>query len=379
MQSRILVVDDNPKNIQVLATHLTNDDYEVEYASNGKEAVQIIEREDFDLILLDVMMPGIDGFETCRRIKKIENKKHIPVIFVTAKTDIDSLTLGFEYGGVDYISKPFKADELLLRVSTHVELKKTRDKLNYHKTFLEKKETYYNDKINTQHREFLFKTKDLENTIVMQAKLIDMYSEVYNNLINSLSTPLSLLKLENVGEKASSILDSIEHTVYNKNKTALFIEQKTKYFIDREAALSIETVNLEKIIGDAVNMAGKYIKKRKTGVETMLLGGINIQADKSLLLEIITGILLNAAEYSPEESLIEIKTYEEADKIVLQVSDSGPGFEKELLFYPFLPVKKQNGEYGLSLFFAKYICDLHNFAIKTGNNPDAGAFVRISF
>jgi len=379
MQSRILVVDDNPKNIQVLATHLTNDDYEVEYASNGKEAVQMIEREDFDLILLDVMMPGIDGFETCRRIKKIENKKHIPIIFVTAKTDIDSLTLGFEYGGVDYISKPFKADELLLRVSTHIELKKAKDKLNYHKTFLEKKEVYYNDIINSHHREFLNVTKNLENTIAMQSQLIEMYSGVYETAVNSLATPISLLKLENHDSKAAKIVENIDDILNNKSKAILFLARNKRYFINRESELSKESLSVEKIIGETLNDLNKILKKHQTEVFTELLSGRTIDADRKLIKEIFFNIIQNAVEHSPLGSKIEIKVYIEMEKLVLEVSDSGSGFEKEQLFYPFRVVKKPNGELGLGLFLAKFICDLHKFAIKFGNNPQKGAYVKIIF
>jgi two-component system sensor histidine kinase/response regulator len=379
MQSRILVVDDNPKNIQVLATHLTNEDYEVEYASNGKEAVHMIEKEDFDLILLDVMMPGIDGFETCRRIKKIESKKHIPIIFVTAKTDIDSLTLGFEYGGVDYISKPFKSDELLLRVSTHIELKKTRDLLNYHKTFLEKKESYYNDKINTQHREFLFKVKDLENTITMQSKLIELYSTSLSNSINSLSTPLSLLKLEEHGEKVDKLLVDLENSINQSDKAISFLRKNDKYFINRASAIKLEKVNLEKLIGDSLTKMSKAIKQKKLDFAIDIDGGKEINADKLLMSEIVESIIKNSVDYCPEQASIKIKILEEESRTILQISDSGPGFEKKLLLYPFLPVEKSKEEPGLSLFFAKYICDLHNFIIKIGNNPDQGAFVKITF
>ena len=117
MQSRILVVDDNPKNIQVLATHLTNYDYEVEYASNGKEAVQMIEREDFDLILLDVMMPRMDGMETCIELKNNKKLKNTYITFLTARNEDYSQIAGFEAGADDYITKPFSMEELMVRIN----------------------------------------------------------------------------------------------------------------------------------------------------------------------------------------------------------------------------------------------------------------------
>ena len=112
-ECKILVVDDKVKNVQVLVSLLTEKGYNVEYALNGTDALQFVDSENFDLILLDIMMPGMDGFEVCKRIKKDESKREIPIIFLTAKTDIDSIQKAFKYGGVDYVSKPFSIVELL--------------------------------------------------------------------------------------------------------------------------------------------------------------------------------------------------------------------------------------------------------------------------
>ena len=125
----ILAVDDNPKNIQVLGNLLKNENYKVEFALNGKSALEWLQRREFDLVLLDVMMPEIDGFEVCRRIKQDPVLRHIPIIFITARDDEESIVSGFKSGAVDYITKPFKRNELLSRVSTHLELKKAREEI----------------------------------------------------------------------------------------------------------------------------------------------------------------------------------------------------------------------------------------------------------
>ena len=127
---KILVVDDNPRNIQILGNLLPSQNYDIEYALNGPDALELISIEEFDLILLDIMMPKMDGFEVCERIKKDSNKKEIPVIFLTAKTDIDNIQKAFKSGGVDYITKPFNSDELLTRIKTHIDLKISKSKLN---------------------------------------------------------------------------------------------------------------------------------------------------------------------------------------------------------------------------------------------------------
>ena len=120
--SRILIVDDTQKNIQVLGTVLRKEDYQINVAQNGLQALESVEKVKPDLILLDVMMPELDGFETCKRLKESSQTKDIPVIFLTAKTETEDIVKGFELGGVDYVTKPFNTTELLVRVNTHLTL-----------------------------------------------------------------------------------------------------------------------------------------------------------------------------------------------------------------------------------------------------------------
>src|SRR6478672_5227110 len=120
MPSRILIIDDAPANIQTLSTLLKERGYQINIATNGRQALEVLERIRPDLILLDIMMPEIDGFETCRRIKASTAWREIPIIFLTAKHETMDIVRGFELGAVDYVSKPFNAHELLARVNTHL-------------------------------------------------------------------------------------------------------------------------------------------------------------------------------------------------------------------------------------------------------------------
>lgn len=126
MNERILVVDDTPANIQMLAAILKGKGYQLSIATNGKQALEVLERVRPDLILLDVMMPELDGFETCKRIKASEAWRDIPIIFLTAKTETSDIVNGFEIGAVDYVAKPFNAHELLARVNTHLTMDQLR-------------------------------------------------------------------------------------------------------------------------------------------------------------------------------------------------------------------------------------------------------------
>jgi class 3 adenylate cyclase len=125
-QGRILVVDDASANIQAVTAILREHGYQISVATNGRQALSVLERVRPDLILLDVLMPEMDGFEACRRIKHNPDYQDIPIIFLTGKTDATDIVRGFELGAVDYVPKPFNAYELLARVNTHL----TLDRLN---------------------------------------------------------------------------------------------------------------------------------------------------------------------------------------------------------------------------------------------------------
>ncbi|MDA3811555.1 MAG: response regulator [Spirochaetaceae bacterium] len=127
--SLILIVDDNISNLQVLGALLTQKGYEIAVAVDADKALEFLENDYPDLILLDIMMPGTDGYELCQKIKSIESLSEIPVLFLTALTDSEDIVKGFDAGAVDYISKPFNNAELLARIKTHVGLKKAKDEL----------------------------------------------------------------------------------------------------------------------------------------------------------------------------------------------------------------------------------------------------------
>ena len=118
----VLIIDDTPKNIQVVGNFLQNEGYELSFATSGEEALNILSNEIPNIILLDVIMPEINGFDLCEKIKSIREYKKIPILFLTIKTDSESIIKGFESGGVDYITKPFNPHELLARIKTHLKL-----------------------------------------------------------------------------------------------------------------------------------------------------------------------------------------------------------------------------------------------------------------
>ena len=135
----ILVVDDNPKNVQLMGSILRDIGYEIEFALDGEKALAWLTKKKFDLILLDIMMPGISGFEVCKKIREKPGFNDLPIIFLSAKTDKESILEGFDLGAQDYVSKPFDTMELLARVETHLEIRYSRERLKNMNMILEQK------------------------------------------------------------------------------------------------------------------------------------------------------------------------------------------------------------------------------------------------
>ena len=165
-EAKVLIIDDEPKNIQVLASTLSEEGYQIEFTTNGSEAVNWATEDKFDLILLDIMMPELDGYQVCERIKQNKKSAGIPIIFLTARTDQESIVNGFKAGAVDYITKPFKKDELLARVNTHIKLQKSTRKIN----------KLYNETL-----ESLRYAKNIQKTILPSPKILN--SILPNNFI----------------------------------------------------------------------------------------------------------------------------------------------------------------------------------------------------
>ncbi len=150
---KVLIVDDVSTNIQMVANILKDEGYQMAYAQGGEAALAKAQSHLFDLILLDVMMPRIDGFEVCRRLKQNPATADVPVVFLTAKGDAKSIAKGFEPGGLDYVTKPFRPVELLARVKTRLELKRSREEL-----------ILANQKLKQANEELLAYQKQLELT-----------------------------------------------------------------------------------------------------------------------------------------------------------------------------------------------------------------------
>jgi len=185
----ILIIDDVTENIQVAMNILKEDDYTFSFATEGAEALKVIERDarQLDLILLDIMMPGVDGFSVCQAVKKDPVTAQIPIIFLTAKTDIDAIRKGFALGAVDYITKPFHAEELLARVNTHTQLFQA-------KKLLQQNNIALHNKVKFEHSRLLTELEDNQKEMIwMLTELMESTSDETGQHIRRVSELSALI------------------------------------------------------------------------------------------------------------------------------------------------------------------------------------------
>lgn len=296
----ILIVDDVETNLQLLGNILQEQNFDVSFASNGYDALSILETELPDLILLDVMMPEMDGFEVCERVNSNPRTKDIPIIFLTAKAETEEILKGFDLGAVDYVTKPFNSAELLARVKTHLTLKRAKEEL-------------WESNL-TKSKFFAIITNDLKDSVVgvrglskfLLEDLQNNFTEDSIKIAKTLNNDANRLFnfLENLMEWANIQTGKI---TYNPDNYLLnpIIERNLSYFQDQ-----IE-----------------YLKELE--VENNISLESIVYTDKVMLNVIINKLLSNAIKYSNKFGKITIDAKLNDDNIEISVEDNGVGIEPE--------------------------------------------------
>ena len=375
------MVDDNPKNLQLLGSTLRNEGYKLEFATSGATALAWINKAKFDLILLDVMMPEISGFDVCKEIRKNELYHNVPIIFLTAKAEKESVIEGFGFGAQDYITKPFDTAELLARVKTQLELKHSKEEL-----------IRFNQNLEVLIKE---RTKELQLTmeelVSANEKLLILdkaKSEFLHIISHEIRTPLNGIKgsLEMIRDNAQEssirnlfhILDSSVTRLERFSLIALKITQLKigKYKPD------LQPIPCKVIIDTAVSKFETKLKSKSISIDYHLENCDEIiWCDFESFTNSLTSVLDNALKYSPSDCIIEISTIKNGEIFSIKIKDKGPGFSEKAqqnLFQLFSPGEKHvNENEGLELALAKLIIDAHNGSL-TVENVSQGAEVTLS-
>ncbi len=373
---KILIVDDIPKNIQILGNILSKENYQIAYAQSGEQALSITHHQKFDLILLDIMMPEMDGFEVCKALKKNPETSEIPIIFLTAKADMNSIVKGFTTGGQDYITKPFNASELLARTETHIQLHEQRIALAEMNETLE-------EKVNERTQQLEKAYKRLNQLEKAKTDFLDIISHELRtplNGITGLTTLLNLTKLSDEQQEYIHYLEDVANRLYRFSETALLI---TDLRTNRSQP-DFLPIQIKYIVESAVkqfekNNQGKYQSVQFEMEEEDLM----VAANTTLVKKSLEMLMDNACKFGGPNVNIRLLISSDGNHILLSCDDNGPGFSKDSqkrLFELFSTgdILHQEGT-GLSLAAIKLIMDYHNGKIEVQNKKEGGALVHLIF
>ena len=382
IQKAILIVDDNPRNLQLLGKVLQENKYEIEFSTSGNAALEWIKNKKFDLILLDINMPGLNGFEVCGIIRSQPEMNNVPIIFLSASVDRESILKGFEIGAQDYITKPFDSRELLVRVKTHLKLKDSLERLEKFNKLLEEKvseRTRQLKDVNEMLEASNLKLLELDKA---KAAFLNLISHEIRTPLNGMIGPLELLKgSEHAGIlNLVNILDTSVKRLERFSLDALLITGiQTKRML-----LKKEELHISNLINEVIIQEKEIIKAGDIKIErrTDLSPGV-IMGNPELIKKCIVNIIKNSVRFSPPGGTILIEHYAGDKTITCKISDSGKGFLKGSDSHVYelftTDISYKDNCIGLGLSIAKMIMEFHGGSINIGNNPAGGAFVKLIF
>ncbi len=353
---RVLIVDDQTSNIRVLGETLKGL-YDIQFARSGKEALEMVEENQPDLILLDIMMPGIDGYEVCRRLKEMGNALDIPIIFITAKDDACDETRGFQLGAVDYITKPFNPDIVKARVKTHVELKRHRDHLND----IVKERTsqlIHSDRLATLGTISAAVAHEIKNPLFF----ISANAELLHQYVTTGNARKSL-------EKITKIMDGTR-------RIGRLIDYLKGYSHNKEGEKLIYRVS--DVVSDSLDLMGYRLKQSRSVIKCQPISpDLMIRCDLQKMSQVLVNLMGNALDaLGDSEGVVDIVVEREEPSVLIRVRDNGPGIEQEqaeCIFEPFITSKSKEHGTGLGLFIARHLVEEHGGRISITKNDRAGA------
>lgn len=420
----LLIVDDTPDNIGLLVESLEENRYRIVVAQDGEEALQRAQFVLPDLILLDVMMPGIDGFETCRRLKAIDTVRDIPVIFMTALTEVGDKVTAFGVGGVDYVTKPLRIEEVQARIKTHLALRDMQKQLTAKNAQLQREievreraeqsllESYEQLKASNRRLEELHQQ-------LLQSEKMASIGQLAAGVAHEINNPIAYVQanLKVIRDYMTSLLHMVG--IYERAEGALAgnpallaeirqaKESADLVFIREDLTNVIEetqhgTARVSRIVQDLrdfshVGEAGRQVVDLHSGIDSTLnivaaeLGkkavvrkeyGDMPQIDcvPAQLNQVFLNLLMNALQSIERDGLIIIRTGHEGEWAWAEVEDNGCGIAPENLgriFDPFFTTKPVGQGTGLGLSVSYGIVNQHGGRIEVRSEPGKGSVFRV--
>lgn len=360
---KVLIVDDDRLNIRILTGILKSEGYLIADADSGEKALELYSAFSPDLVLLDVMLPGINGYETCRELKRLYADNCSPIVFITAKNEADDVVEGLAAGGADYLAKPFQKKEVVARIRTHLR----SQLLAYQQKML---------------------VEQLSKANAAKNRFLGMAAHDLRNPLASIRGLAEFLRDGVVGPLSTDQLDLI-NTIHTASQSMLrMVNELLDVATIESGELKIvrEKHRLGELIEKCVYLANIDAAKKNTHISyAMPHGEPDVLVDAAKIQQVVDNLLNNAVKYSPPGSQISAEYSWNDATCSFAVKDQGPGIpenERDRLFKDFgrLSVKPTGGEKstGLGLAICRKIVDAHNGTIVAENLTTRGCEFRVT-
>ncbi|MGM0533735.1 MAG: sensor histidine kinase [Campylobacterota bacterium] len=360
----ILIIEDTPSNIDMLTSILQA--YDLIPTLNGRDGLDVLRDEHVDLILLDIMMPHMDGFEVCQKIKADPAHKNTPVMFITAKSQSEDITKGFELGAVDYITKPFNPAELLARVKTHLELA-----------------AYRND-LEARVQSELEKNRLKQQLLYQQSKQAAI-GELLMHIAHQWKQPLSGLGAMNLynlnklrlGQAFSH--EDLEKTFLKTEQILKFMSQTVETFQNFYKPSSQKSFfDVSKAVEEALNIVSATYDYFDIRIKLEKNDNPQVFGNANEYAQVILNILNNAKDAflknNTPRPVVSISISKEGETSVVSITDNAGGIKQELLENIFKPFVSGSKSSGIGLYMSKDIIEKNGGTITAQNCGDGACF-----
>lgn len=365
--SKLLVVDDHQENLAVLV-EILSPNYTVRVANNGKRGLQLAKDDPPDLILLDIMMPNMSGFEVCEALKASDELAEIPVIFISAADDVDSKVAAFQSGGVDYVSKPFQVQELEARIATHLSHRELQKQLEFHNRALDLQVQLKSQELAKAYERL---------TIVNSTK-----NEFLELIAHELRTPANGL----IG-LSEMILDNDVSASEIEELRPLFGQSRDRMIETLDNALLLARIHVSKenfqaqqvslnAIFDSTRVAvDKYSQKHSVSITFPTIEKLSVAGEDKLLTTAIDSLLKTAIKFAKTGTTVTVRCLEDDEKVSIYTKSEGDELEPKVIanfFDVFSSVRSYTyaEELGLSPVVAERIVSLYGGSLTVENQQE---------
>ena len=358
---KVLVVDDEPANVELIVRRLSGNGYETLTANNGHDAIAVATKEQPDLILMDIMMPGLDGWQATKLLKGDPKTANIPVVFVTARDRPEDVAAGFEAGGMMYVNKPVEPVELFARVRNAIFMKRLQDDLRR-------------------------KNEDLQRLEASRQELIGMLGHDIRNLANSVVAFLQLARMGELTPDRPEFAQLLGLSEANIAEVLRMVNALLDVYKMEEGRL--EAVAAVNKLGDVVRRSLAQLTPEAMAKGIALVEHIpddtTVFIDAGLIVRVLTNLVSNAIKHTPGGGTVTIDAeLSSADSIVVRVTDTGPGIPEADAAHVFdrfyqTDTGRSRGGTGLGLAFCKLAVELHGGKIGVANGGQPGAIVEFT-